>query len=248
MKEQPKISVIIPVYNEESYVSDLINSIRQQTYKDYEIIAADSSTDNTPKILKKFHVKLIKIPKTNVSAARNAGIKKAKGEILALIDADYILQRGLFESVVKCFDNPKNKKTVCVEPRPKLSLKDLKKRDIIRFKLLNEFIYFYKRISFFTWVPAAYGCDFCRADAVKKAGLFNEEIDVAEDKEFFSRLRRQGKFKMIKDHIRMSYRRHSKEGAIKTGLIYFFAAVSALFAKRFKFKFKSIRRKSKNKR
>jgi len=248
MKEQPKISVIIPVYNEESYVSDLINSIRQQTYKDYEIIAADSSTDNTPKILKKFHVKLIKIPKTNVSAARNAGIKKAKGEILALIDADYILQRGLFESVVKYFDNPKNKKTVCVEPRPKLSLKDLKKRDIIRFKLLNEFIYFYKRISFFTWVPAAYGCDFCRADAVKKAGLFNEEIDVAEDKEFFSRLRRQGKFKMIKDHIRMSYRRHSKEGAIKTGLIYFFAAVSALFAKRFKFKFKSIRRKSKNKR
>ena len=248
MKGQAKISVIIPVYNEESYISDLIKSIKQQTYKDYEIIAVDSSTDTTPKILRKFNVKVIRIPKTNVSAARNAGIKKAKGEIFALIDADYILQKGLFESVVKYLNNPKNKQVVCIEPRPKLSLKDLKKRDIIRFKLLNELIYLYKRISFFTWVPAAYGCDFCRADAVKKSGLFNEEIDVAEDKEFFSRLRRQGKFKMIKDHIRMSYRRHSKEGAIKTGLIYFFAAVSALFAKRFRFKFKSIRRKSKNKR
>ena len=247
MKKWPKISVIIPVYNEESYVPDLIKSIKQQTYKNYEIIAADSSTDKTPQILRKFGVKVIKLPKTNVSAARNAGIKKARGEIIALIDADYILQKGLFESVVKYLDNPKNRKVVCIEPRPKLSLKDLKKRDIIKFKFLNELIYLYKRISFFTWVPAAYGCDFCRLDAVKRSGLFNEEIDVAEDKEFFSRLRRQGKFKMIKDHTRMSYRRHSKEGTIKTGLIYFFASVSALFTKRFKFKFKSIRRKNKGK-
>jgi len=247
MKERPKISVIIPVYNEESYISDLIKSIKQQTYGDYEIIAVDSSTDNTPKILSKLGIKAIKIPKTNVSAARNAGIKKAKGEIIALIDADYILQKGLFDSVMKFFDNPKNQKVVCIEPRPKLNLKDLKKRDIIKFKLLNELIYIYKRISFFTGVPAAYGCDFCRADAVKKSGLFNEEIDVAEDKEFFSRLRKQGKFKMIKDHVRMSYRRHSKEGIVKTGLLYFLATVSALFTKRFKFKFKSIRRKSKGK-
>lgn len=237
------ISVIIPVYNEESYVSDLIKSIKQQTYKNYEIIAVDSSTDDTPKLLKRFGVTMIRIPKTNVSAARNAGIKRARGDILALIDADYILQKSLFNSVVKRLADPKNKKVVCIEPRPKLNLKDLKKRDIIKFKLLNELIYLYKRVSFFTWVPAAYGCDFCRADAVNKAGLFNEEIDVAEDKEFFSRLRKQGKFKMIKDHTRMSYRRHSKEGAIKTGFIYFFAAVSALFTKRFKFKFKSIRRK-----
>ena len=46
MKGMPLISVVIPVYNEESYVSDLIKSIKQQTYKNYEIIAADSSTDN----------------------------------------------------------------------------------------------------------------------------------------------------------------------------------------------------------
>jgi glycosyltransferase involved in cell wall biosynthesis len=247
MKEGPLISVVIPVYNEESYVSDLIKSIKQQTYKNYEIIAADSSTDETPKILKKLKVKVVRIPKTNVSAARNAGIKEAKGDILALIDADYILQRNLFSSVVNFFEDSKNKKVVCIEPRPKLSLKDLKRRDIIKFRFLNELIYVYKKLSFFTFLPAAYGCDFCMADAVKKSGLFNEEIDVAEDKEFFSRLRKIGKFKIIKQHVRMSYRRHSKEGAIKTGLLYFFAAISALFTKRFKFKFKSIRRKSKNK-
>ena len=247
MKGMPLISVVIPVYNEESYVSDLIKSIKQQTYKNYEIIAADSSTDNTPNILKKLNVKIVTIPKTNVSSARNAGIKKAKGEILALIDADYILQKNLFKSVVKAFEGDKNKRVVCMEPRSKLSLKDLKKRDIVKFRILNELIYVYKRVSFFTFLPAAYGCDFCRAEAVKKSGLFNEDIDVAEDKEFFSRLRKIGKFKMIKQHVRMSYRRHSKEGAIKTGLLYFFATVSALFTKRFKFKFKSIRRKSKKK-
>jgi glycosyltransferase involved in cell wall biosynthesis len=63
MKGMPLISVVIPVYNEESYVSDLIKSIKQQTYKNYEIIAADSSTDNTPNILKKLNVKIVTIQK-----------------------------------------------------------------------------------------------------------------------------------------------------------------------------------------
>ncbi len=245
MRESPLISIIIPSYNEEGYIRDLLESIKQQEYRNYEIIAADSSDDNTPKILKEYGARIIKLPKTNVSAARNAGIKKAKGDIIALIDADYILQKGTLLNVLKIFLKDKNESIVCLEPKPKLSLKDLKKRDILKFKILNEMVTFYKRISFFTFIPAAYGCDFCRVDAIKKAGLFNEDIDVAEDKEFFSRLRRYGKFKLLKTNVRMSYRRHSKEGTLKTGIIYFIGSISAIFTKRFKFKFKSIRRKVK---
>ncbi|EFD93204.1 MAG: glycosyl transferase family 2 [Candidatus Parvarchaeum acidophilus ARMAN-5] len=245
MKEAPLISVIIPCYNEEAYIKDLLESIKQQTYTNYEVIAVDSSDDSTPKILKKYGVKLIKVPKTNIAAARNVGIKAAKGDILALIDADYVLQKNLFLNIVKFFQKAKYSKVVCIEPRPRVNLKDLRKRDRFKFKILNEVISFYKKVSFFTFIPAAYGCDFCRADAVKKSGLFNEKIDVAEDEEFFSRLRRYGKFKQIKNTVKMSYRRHSKEGTLKTGAVYFLGSVAALFVKKFKFKFKSIRRKSK---
>jgi Glycosyltransferases, probably involved in cell wall biogenesis len=242
MRETPLISVIIPCYNEEGYIPSLIESIKQQSYTNYEVIAVDSSSDSTPKLLKDYGVNIIPIPKTNISAARNAGMKVAKGEVIAFIDADYVLQKNLFLEVVNTFNKDKKNNLVCVEPRPRLSLKDLRKRDILKFKLLNEIIAFYKKVSFITPIPAAYGCDFCRADAVKKSGPFNENIDVSEDKEFFARLRKYGKFKLINKSVRMSYRRHSKEGALKTGAVYFLGSVGALFAKKFKFKFKSVRR------
>ncbi|MCL4391075.1 glycosyltransferase [Candidatus Parvarchaeota archaeon] len=243
MDERPLISVVIPTYNEENYIEDLLESIKQQTYQNYEVIAVDSSTDKTANILRKYKARVIKAPKINIAAARNIGIKASNGKVIALIDADYILSKNLFASVIRTFDEDEQGKIVCIEPRPRLNLKDLCRRDIIKFKLLNNLVYVYKKISFFTWIPAAYGCDFCRVDAVKKAGYFNENIDVAEDKEFFSRLRIYGRFKLLKNSVRMSYRRHAKEGTLKTGFIYFSAAVLALFTKKFKFRFKSVRRK-----
>ena len=185
MDERPLISVVIPTYNEENYIEDLLESIKQQTYQNYEVIAVDSSTDKTANILRKYKARVIKAPKINIAAARNIGIKASNGKVIALIDADYILSKNLFASVIRTFDEDEQGKIVCIEPRPRLNLKDLCRRDIIKFKLLNNLIYVYKKISFFTWIPAAYGCDFCRVDAVKKAGYFNENIDVAEDKEFF---------------------------------------------------------------
>ncbi|MCL4399108.1 glycosyltransferase [Candidatus Parvarchaeota archaeon] len=237
------ISVVIPTYNEENYIEDLLKSIKAQTYNKYDIIVADSSNDSTPSIAKKYGARVIKVPKTNIATARNAGIKKADGDIIALIDADYILSKDVFRRVVAAFD--KNKKLVCVEPSPRIGLKDLRFKDRLKFRVVNAFVTLNKTISFFGPLPAAYGCDFCLSSAIKKAGLFNENIDVCEDKEFFSRLRLYGRFKLIRKTVRVSYRRHAKEGVIKTGLIYFMAALSALLARRFKFRFKAIRRKKK---
>ncbi len=243
MDEKPLISVVLPTYNEEHYVGSLLSSIEQQTYQNYEIIAIDSfSADRTKEILEGHKARIISVPKTNISAARNAGISAAKGEILAFIDADYILTKDVFAKVVETFLDDKDSRIVCIEPRNKTSLKDLKRKDRIKFKTLNFFISGYKWISFFTPLPAAYGCDFCRKDTVDRVGPFNKNIDVAEDKEFFSRLKKYGKFKILNQTVRMSYRRHAKDGTVKTGFLYFLASVSAIFTKRFKFRFKSIRR------
>ncbi len=84
------ISIIIPTYNEEKYLSKLLNSIKEQDYKDYEIIVSDNdSKDKTRKIAKKYGCRIIKggYP----GKARNNGAKIAKYDLL-FIDADVIIK------------------------------------------------------------------------------------------------------------------------------------------------------------
>lgn len=87
----PEVSVIIPTYNRAKYVSQAIDSVLAQTYKDYEIIVVDDgSKDNTRQVLEAYKDKIIYLYQENagVSAARNAGIKAAKGEWMAFLDSD----------------------------------------------------------------------------------------------------------------------------------------------------------------
>ena len=93
----PFISIIIPVYNTEKYISECVNSILSQTYKNFEIIIVDDgSTDNSLDIVKEYqknydNITVLHIENSGVSAARNIGIKHAKGEFLFFVDSDDIL-------------------------------------------------------------------------------------------------------------------------------------------------------------
>ena len=86
-----KISVIIPVYNRAATIRRAVDSVLSQTVKAYEIIVIDDgSTDETPQILKSYGdlISIITQENRGVSAARNAGIKIAKGDWIALLDSD----------------------------------------------------------------------------------------------------------------------------------------------------------------
>ncbi len=84
-----KISVIIPTYNEEKNIADCINSLKNQSIKDFEIIVVDDgSIDNTIEILKKLQIKVLEQKHLGPGAARNLGAKNAKGDILVFVDAD----------------------------------------------------------------------------------------------------------------------------------------------------------------
>ncbi|HEY9809668.1 MAG TPA: glycosyltransferase [Halomicronema sp.] len=103
----PQVSVIIPSYNCERYIVEAIESVLNQTYTEYEIIVIDDgSTDNTRLVLEPYIEKIHYIYQENqgVSAARNRGIKEAKGEFIAFLDADdfFILPTKLEEQVA-CF-------------------------------------------------------------------------------------------------------------------------------------------------
>ncbi len=244
MGDKPLISVIVPTHNEERYLGDLLKSIKAQTYKNYEVIIGDyNSSDKTAKIAKKYGAKFLRTTKRGISAGRNVGLKIAKGEIIAFIDADYILSKKLFHNTVLAFAKKENQDVVAIEPTTRVNNKDLNRRDRIKFKILSRLINVYKRISYNFDIPAAYGCVFCRDDALFKAGNFNEDIEICEDKELYSRIRKLGRFIMIKDTARMSYRRHVKEGTLRTGLLYFYSMMVVLITGKFKSRHKPVRGK-----
>jgi len=89
--DKPLVSVIIPSFNRAWTLKDAVDSVLLQDYSNIEIIVIDDgSTDNTPELLKEYQNKIIVLRQENsgVSAARNFGIKKSRGEFIALLDSD----------------------------------------------------------------------------------------------------------------------------------------------------------------
>jgi glycosyltransferase involved in cell wall biosynthesis len=91
----PKVSVIIPAYNVDRYLSAALESLVNQTYSDFEaLIVDDGSTDRTAAIAREFSVerdrrfKLLQKPNGGLSSARNFGINHATGKYIALLDGD----------------------------------------------------------------------------------------------------------------------------------------------------------------
>ena len=103
----PKISVIVPVYNAEKYLSMTLNSILNQTFSDFELICInDGSKDASLNILNEFQLKdkrlfIINQENQGVSAARNNGITKACGEYIVFFDADDLMHKTFLEKMHK---------------------------------------------------------------------------------------------------------------------------------------------------
>lgn len=102
-----KVSVIIPVYNGESYLEQCLDSIIGQTLKEIEIICVnDGSTDRTEQILEKYagenkHIHIINQENGGAGAARNAGLRIAKGEYLSILDGDDFFEPDMLEKAYK---------------------------------------------------------------------------------------------------------------------------------------------------
>ena len=117
------ISIVIPLYNKEKAIVRTLDSVLAQTYKDYElIIVNDGSTDHSKQVVEdyiksqiagtvtnyKSQIRLINKPNGGVCSARNRGIKEAKGEYIAFLDADDLWDKDyLMEQVRMIADFPK---------------------------------------------------------------------------------------------------------------------------------------------
>lgn len=89
MNSNIKYSIIVPNYNKAEYIEDCLNSILNQTYKNYEIIMIDDgSTDNSVEVINKFNINLLKTNRLQAGGARNLGLKHATGDYIIFLDSD----------------------------------------------------------------------------------------------------------------------------------------------------------------
>jgi glycosyltransferase involved in cell wall biosynthesis len=104
---QPKISVVIPVYNVEKYLQRCVESILNQTFQDFEIILVnDGSKDHSGAICDEYakkdnRIKVIHKKNARVSAARNDGIKMAKGKYISFIDSDDWIEPDMYQNMIQ---------------------------------------------------------------------------------------------------------------------------------------------------
>lgn len=214
------ISIVIPAYNEEKYLPKLLNCIKKQTYKDYEVIVADAnSKDKTREIAKRFGCKIVKggMP----AFGRNNGAKSAKGKILLFLDADVQFYNNFLKNAIDEFEEKKLDIAGCyICPSSNNII------DKVFFSIFNLWIF---STQFF--YPNASGSGiFCKKLLHKKVKGFDETIKLSEDMDYARRCGKFGKFRILKNaKSYVAMRRFEKEGRFKVGFKLLLSAIYRIF-------------------
>ena len=177
-----KISILIPAYNEEKYISTCLESLLKIGYKNYEIIVCDNgSTDKTCEKIKEYpEVVLVHEKIKGPNAARNKAFSVSKGEIVVTIDADSVPVGDWFNNAIKHFNKSG---VVAVSGICKLDSK----------RIYSLFVFWVQKSLFFRFVHffvhrilKKYGLMFganawYTRDALMKIGGFKNEIEFYGD-------------------------------------------------------------------
>ncbi|MFA5644442.1 MAG: glycosyltransferase [Patescibacteria group bacterium] len=220
------LSIIIPTLNEEKYLPILLNSLKKQSFSDYEIIIADACSDDaTVSLAQSYGCKIVFGDKNKRHPAiqRNAGADNSIGEILLFLDADTILPDDYF--LEKTLNNFR-KRSLGVAG----FYMDFKSR-----KFFYRFYYLvYNSMAFLAQYirPVAVGAGIIiQRELHYKIGGFDEEIFIGEDQIYCEKASKIKKFRLIrKTKIFFSIRRFEKDGRWKlfSKLLYSFLYVLVL--------------------
>ena len=203
------LSIIIPTLNEEKYLPKLLDSIKNQGFRDYEIIVADhSSKDKTRQIAKRYGCRIVKggMP----AVGRNNAAKAAKGDILLFLDADIQFDKNFLKNTIKEFEERNLNVAGCyIRPLGNNII------DKIFFEIFNLWIF----ITQFFYPNASGSGIFCKKWLHKKVQGFDETIKLSEDMDYVKKCSRYGKFRILRTaKSYVSMRRFEKEGRFKVGL------------------------------
>ena len=183
----PKVTVLMSVYNGERYLREAIDSILNQIFKDFEfLIINDGSTDGTAEILQSYHDPRIKIinneKNMGLTKSLNKGLRIAKGEYIARQDADDVSLPQRLEKEVAFLDQNKKVGLVCtnyvrINEKGKVlhRIKCLTEDEELKEKLLETNLFPHGLVMF-------------RAECIEKVGLYREEFKSAQDYDLWLRI------------------------------------------------------------
>lgn len=218
LQNNPKVTILIPVYNGSNFIKQAIQSAINQTYKNIEILVInDGSTDNgkTEKVIKEFgdKVKYIKKENGGVASALNLGIKEATGEYIAWLSHDDIYLPNKIEKEIKALEKLEDKNTII------FSNFELIDENGITFSTTN----FTKNIRKEKFCQGIYpvlkgavnGCSILIPKiCFEDAGYFKEELKTTNDYEMWIRLFSKYPSYFIEDAI-IKYRIHPNQDTNK---------------------------------
>lgn len=174
----PKISIIVPVYNVEKYLPKCIESILNQSFKNFELILInDGSTDKSGEICNKYseidkRIKVIHNKNIGLAGTRNVGLKISKGEYIGFIDSDDYISEDMFKLLYNS----------CIEENSDISTIGICEVDE-NYAKINEFIP--KDIKFSELLKRAHACNklykkslFIQNNLFYKEGRYYEDLEL----------------------------------------------------------------------
>jgi glycosyltransferase involved in cell wall biosynthesis len=196
---KPLVSVIVPVYNGESFLAEAVDSIQQQSYQPLEIIIVDDgSTDSTKQLATAFGESVRYVYQTNSgpAAARNTGIGLARGVFIAFLDSDDLWS-----------EDKLNLQLALLAENPSVEIA-LGYTQMIRLIEPNfdkpEFELYLK-----PWLPLSLGSALIKKTAFDRVGVFDETQFFCDDVDWFIRAKELGVLMMTHREVTLYYRRHS---------------------------------------
>lgn len=205
----PRVSILIPAYNAQRYLTQAVESMLAQTYRDFEcIVVDDGSTDATPRLLAELaerdpRLRAIRVPHGGIVEALNAGLYAARGELIARMDSDDISLPDRLERQIQFLDaNPEvvalGTKIILVDPyaSPLWEIDIHCEHARIEEEMLrgNGWAIFHPTVVI-------------RRAALDKVGVYRPEYQWSEDLDLFLRLAQVGKLANLPE-VLLRYRQH----------------------------------------
>lgn len=204
-------SIIIPTLNEEKLLPRLLEALKKQTYKNFEVILVDAnSTDNTIEIAKKYSknmpLHIVSTSEKNISHSRNLGAESAKGDFIFFIDADNYIPHDYLKKVTVTL----NRGIEMIVPAIRPDSEKFKYK--IAYILANFLVFVAVKLK----LPFSTGGNFViKKNVFKMLHGFDERIFIGEDHDIVGRAQRKKVNILFSPHPKVvfSVRRFEKEGS-----------------------------------
>jgi len=221
----PRVSVVIPAYNEEDTIKNCLRSLGSQTKKPLEVIVANNnSTDRTGSIAHEYGASALLVKEQGYVFALRAGMDNARGDVIAVVDADTVVATNWIETIMRTFED-----SSVVGATGSIKIKD----ERILSKINNAVYKYFLIINFYFNTPHLVGFNFAvRKNSLNQIGGLDTRYKMGPDVELGLRLKKVGKVIFVNEMLVYPSMRRWEENPVKTFIEYARSYIFTIWFKR----------------